>query len=114
MWSGLYTISLLKRNAWIYQRCQFPPSHDTLRYNCHKDKSALAKARLERLKLYREAFPCGSKGKSSAVRPAAINSVPEIHIGADVVIFAYNAMMGACVSGISLLFAFEIYFELAP
>ena len=66
------------------------------------------------LEFYRDAFPRGSKGKSSEIRPAATNIVPEIHIGTDVVIFAYNAMMGACISGISLLLAFVIHPELAP
>jgi len=82
----------------------------------HKDKEGLTLSKaFESLKFYREAFPRGSNGNSNTRKPAAMNIAPEIQIGMDVVISAYNAMMGACIFGTSAPFTSEIRpSELAP
>lgn len=45
---------------------------------------------------YNDAFPLGSKGSKSAMKPETTNRAPAIKIGTLVVRFAYRAMIGAC------------------
>lgn len=54
-------------------------------------------------------MPRDSNGNSNTRKPETTYIAPEIHIGIEVVISAYNAMMGACVFGTSAPFTSEIH-----